>query len=284
MSPWLNYPQIKPSILPDEDICKLETPLVFVKPLDANDARQIFADWIELCTELPAASSLANKSTSEFADFLGAVFQLSPYLYAVSRQHPETVFSCVSYGFQKSVDDVFGKLDTSASTSGSEADLMRNLRVAKKQIALICGLADLGGWWSSARVSQTISKMADTAVQLTTRHLLQQAIDSGKLKSIDVSDPNIGSGYTVVAMGKHGASELNYSSDIDLIVFFDPDAPAIMDPEESIKLFVRMTKSLIRILQERTADGYVFRTDLRLRPDPGSMPLAVPLQVAPELL
>ena len=81
-------------------------------------------------------------------------------------------------------------------------------------------------------------------------------------------------------MGKHGAGELNYSSDIDLIIFFDPDAPAILDPDESVKLFVRMTRSLVRIMQERTADGYVFRMDLRLRPDPGSMPLAIPLPVA----
>ena len=81
-------------------------------------------------------------------------------------------------------------------------------------------------------------------------------------------------------MGKLGAHELNFSSDIDLIIFFDPEAPAIIDPLESTELFARLTRRLVRILQDRTEHGYVFRTDLRLRPDPGSTPLAIPVQAA----
>lgn len=76
-------------------------------------------------------------------------------------------------------------------------------------------------------------------------------------------------------MGKFGARELNYSSDIDLIVFIDPERPAIIDPYECVDTFSRMTRRLVRILQDRTADGQAFRVlDLRLRPDPGSTPLA----------
>ena len=75
------------------------------------------------------------------------------------------------------------------------------------------------------------------------------------------------SGYVVLALGKMGAFELNYSSDIDLMVFYDPAAaPADVEPGAH---FVRMTRGLVKLLQERTADGYVFRVDLRLRPDPG---------------
>src|SRR5690606_14177848 len=74
--------------------------------------------------------------------------------------------------------------------------------------------------------------------------------------------------------------ELNFSSDIDLIVFFDPLAPAILDAYEATDLFSRLTRRLVRILQDRTEHGYVFRTDLRLRPDPGSTPLAIPVEAA----
>ena len=81
-------------------------------------------------------------------------------------------------------------------------------------------------------------------------------------------------------MGKLGARELNFSSDIDLILFFDPDAPAITDPLDGTELFSRLARRLVRILQDRTGDGYVFRTDLRLRPDPGSTPLAIPVGAA----
>ena len=85
----------------------------------------------------------------------------------------------------------------------------------------------------------------------------------------------IGSGYIVLAMGKMGAFELNYSSDIDLIVFYDPAAPALPKDAEPAPLFVRITQRLVKLLQERTADGYVFRTDLRLRPDPASTAIAI---------
>ena len=81
----------------------------------------------------------------------------------------------------------------------------------------------------------------------------------------------------MLALGKHGAGELNYSSDIDLIVFFDPGARAVRAGVEPGPLFVRMTKALARLLQERTGDGYVLRVDLRLRPDPGSTAVAISL-------
>jgi glutamate-ammonia-ligase adenylyltransferase len=81
-------------------------------------------------------------------------------------------------------------------------------------------------------------------------------------------------------MGKLGAHELNFSSDIDLISFFEPQAPAIVDPLDATDLFARLTRRLVRILQDRTEHGYVFRTDLRLRPDPGSTPLAISVEAA----
>ena len=91
----------------------------------------------------------------------------------------------------------------------------------------------------------------------------------------NAAEPEVGSGYIVLAMGKMGAGELNYSSDIDLIVFYDASAPAFVPGTEPAPFYVRITRGLVKLLQERTADGYVFRTDLRLRPDPGSTQIAV---------
>ncbi len=67
-------------------------------------------------------------------------------------------------------------------------------------------------------------------------------------------------------MGKLGADELNYSSDIDLVVFFDPEAGIVPDPTMRSSIFPRLMRRLVRILQDRTADGYVFRTDLAAAP------------------
>ncbi|HET6970773.1 MAG TPA: bifunctional [glutamine synthetase] adenylyltransferase/[glutamine synthetase]-adenylyl-L-tyrosine phosphorylase, partial [Phenylobacterium sp.] len=91
-------------------------------------------------------------------------------------------------------------------------------------------------------------------------------------------------GLFCIAMGKHGAFELNYSSDIDVSVFFDPDllAPALAEGVETQAFAVRLTQRVSELMQARTADGYVFRMDLRLRPDPSSTPPAVPTPAALE--
>ena len=81
-------------------------------------------------------------------------------------------------------------------------------------------------------------------------------------------------------MGKYGAHELNYSSDIDLIIFFDREVARLASGVEAGSFFVRLTRELVHIMQERTADGYVFRTDLRLRPDPGSTQAAISTEAA----
>ena len=88
------------------------------------------------------------------------------------------------------------------------------------------------------------------------------------------------SGYIVLAMGKYGAGELNYSSDIDLIVFFDRDRIRSRAGVEPQAFFVRLTRDLVQLMQERTGDGYVFRTDLRLRPDAGATQIALSTDAA----
>src|SRR5437660_2840662 len=144
---------------------------------------------------------------------------------------------------------------------------MRALRRGKAEAALLIALADIGGVWPLERVTRALTDFADAALGSTVRYLLRGSAANGKLKPADPANPEQGSGYVVLAMGKMGAFELNYSSDIDLIVLYDEHAPALGDIEPG-SVFVRLTRNLIKLMQERTTDGYVFRTDLRLRPDP----------------
>ena len=118
-------------------------------------------------------------------------------------------------------------------------------------------------------VTRRLSEAADAAVTAAVRFLFRQAAPGGDWLS---REPD---GYIVLAMGKHGAFELNYSSDIDLIVFYDLARIRLRAGLEAQPFFVRLTRDLVRLLHERTGDGYVFRTDLRLRPDPGATPLAL---------
>jgi glutamate-ammonia-ligase adenylyltransferase len=165
---------------------------------------------------------------------------------------------------------------TRALGSGEdEASVMQGLRRARAEMALLVGLADLGGVWPVDDVTARLTAFADAALGAAVAFLLRDAARTGAVTLADAGDPALASGWIILGMGKYGAGELNYSSDIDLIVLFDPDIARVADRDEIGTFFVRLTRRLVRLLQERTADGYVFRTDLRLRPDPGSTPLAI---------
>src|SRR5438477_345871 len=157
-----------------------------------------------------------------------------------------------------------------SGVSPARIDMADAKRGAKAEAALLIGLADIGGVWPVERVTRALTEFADAALGAATRHLLRGAASLGKLKPRDSTKPEEGSGYVVLAMGKMGAFELNYSSDIDLIVFYDPAAPALASGVEPGALYVRMTPALLRLLQERTAHGYRFRVDRRLLPGPAS--------------
>ncbi|KAB8124635.1 bifunctional [glutamine synthetase] adenylyltransferase/[glutamine synthetase]-adenylyl-L-tyrosine phosphorylase [Komagataeibacter medellinensis] len=156
--------------------------------------------------------------------------------------------------------------------------IMAELRVAKRQAALAIALADIGGVWGLEQVTLALSLLAENALGAAVRHLLLHAHETGRLRLHNPENPCRGSGFVVLAMGKLGARELNYSSDIDLIVLYDPDRhPA----NEGLRhTFVRMTSDLVTLMEARDANGYVFRMDLRLRPDPSATPAAVSIPAA----
>ncbi len=161
------------------------------------------------------------------------------------------------------------------------ARISASLRQAKRIVALATAVADIGGLWRLAEVTGTLSELADTALRLAVEHLLLAAHAGGsvRLPHPDSADPGAGSGLIVLAMGKLGASELNYSSDIDLMLLHDPEAGVVTN-ESSSNPFIRMTRDIVTLLEQRDANGYVFRTDLRLRPDPAATPPCVALPAA----
>ncbi|CEJ85644.1 Glutamate-ammonia-ligase adenylyltransferase ((Glutamate--ammonia-ligase) adenylyltransferase) (Glutamine-synthetase adenylyltransferase) (ATase) [Hyphomicrobium sp. GJ21] len=149
------------------------------------------------------------------------------------------------------------------------------LRKYKTEVAVLTALADLGGVWPVMTVTRVLSECADAAVAAAVRFLFRKATEQGVWQPPDATAPEQGSGYFVLAMGKLGAFELNYSSDIDLIVFFDREKSRLAGSGDLQSFFVRLTRDLVVLLDERTPDGYVFRTDLRLRPDAGATQVAL---------
>ena len=149
------------------------------------------------------------------------------------------------------------------------------LRIAKRRAAMAIALGDIAGALDLDDVTSLLTRLADAALQSALHAALKIETANGRFAPADAADPVRDSGLIVLAMGKYGAFELNYSSDIDFTVFFDGDVLPVAPGVEPVPMLVRVVKSVVKTLQERTAEGYVFRTDLRLRPDAGATQVAI---------
>ena len=171
--------------------------------------------------------------------------------------------------------------DTTADDAGEpERSLMMRLRVAKRRVALTAGMADIVSVWPLERVTGALSEFAEAALRAAGRRLLRDLHEMRELALPDPDNPENGSGLIVLGMGKLGAGELNYSSDIDLIVLYDEAVAPYVGRRGIQRAFTRLAQGMVRIIGSQTAQGYVFRTDLRLRPDPGSTPPAISVRSA----
>ena len=245
------------------------------KPANLRAARASLADLLENEDSLTV---LARQPAVR--DVLLGIADQSPFLWRLMRRDPARLASCLALAPEDAFEQLLSGMRRDCDAADSEAKVMQLLRMAKQSAALLIALADLGGVWDVVTVTKALSQFADAAVSAALRYLLRTAAHEGKLVLRDLQNPEAGCGVVVLAMGKHGACELNYSSDIDLIVFFDPESSTVPEGQQPSLLFVRMTRALARILQERTGDGYVLRVDLRLRPDPGSTAVAISLPAA----
>ncbi len=206
---------------------------------------------------------------------LDAIFALSPYLRRLAEADPAGLAACLAAEPQARLDALAETASGDIAQAGDMAAAMAALRRYKNAAAMTIALADIGNVFDLAQVTTALTRIADTALSLSIRWLLTQAAERGKFRPADPQDPEKDCGLIVLAMGKQGAMELNFSSDIDIIVFFDVIAERFPDTGEAAMFFVRLTRDLVKLMQERTADGYVFRTDLRLRPDPGATAVAI---------
>ncbi len=204
----------------------------------------------------------------------------APYLARLMQREAAWLPAAFDTAPSETRDDI---LETCAREIGAAEDLptvMEAARLAKRRIALLTALADISEAWPLEEVTGTLSSLADTVLQAGSGWLLARAARKGEITLADPSDPTKGSGLVILAMGKYGARELNYSSDIDIIVFFEPERLSFGKDEEPSNFFVHLTRDLVKIMQEQTGGGYVFRTDLRLRPDAGATNVAMSVDAA----
>jgi glutamate-ammonia-ligase adenylyltransferase len=232
----------------------------------------------------PAAVERAREAVTPSAELdrgwpaLAPVFAASPYLSGLARADPARLRRLMETDPAASLEAVLEMARTAAAEGVDDG--ARRLRQAKAGLHLLTALADLGGVWSLDEVTSALTRFADAAVAAALALAAREAIERGRLVEPASGDAGPVPGLFVIAMGKHGGFELNYSSDIDVSVFYEPDALPLAPGAEPQTAAAQLTQSFARLLQERTGDGYVFRVDLRLRPDPAATAAAVPVEAA----
>ncbi|MGL4309166.1 MAG: glutamine-synthetase adenylyltransferase [Paracoccaceae bacterium] len=225
-------------------------------PFDGTAARDCLADL----PGLPGEAAALVEGTAGCSPFLRDVMLRDPdWLRLTLSSRPEVLF-----------DDIL------ASLSGLGVDVLPDaLRQAKRRVALLVALCDLGGVWPLETVTGALTRLADTAVDLSIRGLTMAEARRGRIPGLAGDDAAANPGMVALAMGKMGAAELNYSSDIDLICLFDETRFDPDDQAEARAAYVRITRRMTAMLSDNTAGGYVFRTDLRLRPDASVTPVCI---------
>lgn len=210
---------------------------------------------------------------------LAPVFAASPYLTSLARRDGVRLPSLLEAEPQARLAAILNAAEAVAAEPDFET-ARRTLRELKADLHLLTALCDLSGVWDLDQVTGALTRFADAVLHAALAQAVRQEVDRGALTHVGKGPEGPAPGLFCVAMGKHGAFELNYSSDIDFSIFYAPETLPVAEGHEPQAVAVRIANHLGRVLQERTGDGYVFRIDLRLRPDPSSTPPAMPVDAA----
>jgi glutamate-ammonia-ligase adenylyltransferase len=237
----------------------------------------------EAAARLQECFSVIGKAEARFAKstagraILDAFGGNAPYLADLAIKEPATLRDAVEHGPNPTFRKIITGLHAIKPTT-PRRDLAQKLRKAKARAALTIAYADIGGIWPLAEITAALSELAQTALRVAIRHLLTALHDAKTIKLPHPDDPEQNCGFVALALGKLGAGELNYSSDIDLVLLYDSENPVY--PASAQPLMARLARDLVGLLSARDEHGYVFRVDLRLRPDPAATPPVVSLTTA----
>ena len=209
---------------------------------------------------------------------LESAFGNSPFLARLAQREGAILDRLFKDGPKVIVTEAID-LALSAAEAETEAEAMTRLRIAKRRAALAIALADIAGIWALDDVTFALTEFADACVKGALRFVLRGAAERAEMTHTGAT-LEATTGLTLLAMGKYGAFELNYSSDIDLVVFYDPRKFPFKKRDDMRSAAVDLVRGIVKLLTEITADGYVFRVDLRLRPDAGATQVAISTDAA----
>jgi glutamate-ammonia-ligase adenylyltransferase len=199
---------------------------------------------------------------AEVNDALRRARAHSPYLALQLERFPEISQRLAAGDVESAI--------AAAHEAGAEApSLAARLRNRRNALSLALAIGDLAGMVPLERLMEELTDLADAA--------LGEAIAAAIEERTPGAAPR---GFAVIALGKHGSRELNYSSDIDPIFVFDPKTLPRRERDEPGQAAVRIGQRVVELLQKREPEGFAFRVDLRLRPSSEVTPIALPVDAA----
>ena len=185
-------------------------------------AEATLAAWLaELAVDDRASIEAQLAAAPLLATLLQSLSESSPFLWELASRQPDRLLRLLRSDPDRHFPHLLADTARAVAAATDEAEAMRLLRGMKAEAALLIALADIGGVWPVMQAARALTELADTAVRAAVRFALLEAARNGRIVPRNADEPERDSGYIVLAMGKMGACELNYSSDIDLIVFFD---------------------------------------------------------------
>jgi glutamate-ammonia-ligase adenylyltransferase len=278
----MTRPAVKKRPKQDSDEAALVRRLGGALPVASERSSAKLSAWLASIKAKSVSKTLKGliRVHPALARLVGGLADAAPYLWDLVQADIARFGRLVESEPDRALVALLASAQSTVASARSAVEVMRILRRMKARAALLIALADIGGVWPVARVTEALTDVAETALNAAVNYLLRDAIKRRRIAAPDTNNPAAGSGYIVLALGKMGGHELNFSSDIDLMVFFDVAAAKLARDVEPMAFYVGLTRELVKLLQERTSDGYVFRVDLRLRPDPSSTQIAISTDAA----
>jgi len=231
---------------------------------DQTTFKQTFESDVEGLTEHDALAAT-----------IYAAAQHAPFLKDLLDKHSDFIAQSLSDDPRDVVADLLAPLD---QPFDSQMALRHGLRQTRQKLMLYLALCDCAQTLTLATLTLSLSQLADKALHAALAFELSQLAAKGDFDP-DKATPRA-CGLTILALGKLGGLELNYSSDIDLMIFFDEERFAYNGRKDRKTAAVQITRAVCGHLTAKTSDGFVFRVDLRLRPNPSSTPAAMTLNAA----
>lgn len=253
-------------------------------PANSDRAAVGLRKWNDAANALsPGADrdfALQFPASADGGAMLRCICGASPFLESCAIADQSFVRDLWESGPDHCVDAVVAHL-LSLPIDSPEPEVAHALRRARRRVALAVGLADIAGVWSLRQVTGALSEFARAGCSVALRTQLAKLSAEGAFAAGSEACEE-DSGLIVIGMGKLGGKELNYSSDIDLILLYDPDVAPLADRHAAPSHFMRLARRFVDLLAAPTIEGRVFPVDLRLRPDPVSMPLVISTKAALE--